>query len=274
MSDTTRQDPLLDELIQRDLLTSEQIQEVQEEHERTRKSIRELIVDMEVLAEDQLLEIIAGYLGSHIVDLKTAAIPPDVIRSLPTSVARMYNILPIEADPDSVVLATSELLSPEIIDELRFVLTRDVTFVVTSAEYIRAALNDHYGDASESVSDMLSALEVELEDAGSVIEAGGKEGDEINLEEAANLAPVVRFVNLVLYQAVQDRASDIHFGPFENDFRIRYRVDGALYEMAPPPKHLALPVISRIKVVSGLNIAERRLPQDGQIQVHMGGTFC
>ena len=121
-------------------------------------------------------------------------------------------------------------------------------------------LNESYGDESESVTDMLSALESELEDAGDVITTGDSEAAEIDLEHAANAAPVIKFVNLVLYQAVQDRASDIHFEPFEDEFRIRYRVDGALYEMAPPGKNLALPVISRIKVISGLNIAERRLP--------------
>src|SRR5213076_1492562 len=87
----------------------------------------------------------------------------------------------------------------------------------------------------------------------------------------ANEAPIVRFVNLVLFQAVQDRASDIHFEPFENEFKIRYRVDGALYEMSPPPRHLALPVISRLKVMANMNIAERRLPQDGRIQKHIAG---
>src|SRR5436853_1996681 len=94
---------------------------------------------------------------------------------------------------------------------------------------------------------------------------------EAGVEAEANATPIIRFVDLILYQAIQDRASDIHFEPFEDEFKIRYRVDGALYEMAPPPKHLALPVISRIKVMSNLNIAERRLPQDGRIQLNIGG---
>jgi type IV pilus assembly protein PilB len=105
------------------------------------------------------------------------------------------------------------------------------------------------------------------------VETATKGGDKgaTALADLANQAPIVRFVNLILYQAIQDRASDIHFEPFEDEFKIRYRVDGALYEMAPPPKHLALPVISRIKVLSNLNIAERRLPQDGRIQIHLAG---
>src|SRR5205085_9871932 len=92
-----------------------------------------------------------------------------------------------------------------------------------------------------------------------------------DLESLANETPIIKFVNLVLFQAVQDRASDIHFEPFETEFRIRYRVDGALYEMSPPPKHLALPVTSRIKVMANLNISERRMPQDGRINFNMGG---
>ncbi len=120
---------------------------------------------------------------------------------------------------------------------------------------------------------MLSALESELEEAGDLLDLPHERGkrDHRARADGATRRPVIRFVNLVLYQAVQDRASDIHFEPFENEFKIRYRVDGALYEMAPPPKHLALPVTSRIKVISGLNIAERRLPQDGRIQLTIAG---
>jgi type IV pilus assembly protein PilB len=98
-------------------------------------------------------------------------------------------------------------------------------------------------------------------------------GDEeaANVEAEANATPIIRFVDLILFQAIQDRASDIHFEPFEYEFKIRYRVDGALYEMAPPPRHLALPVISRVKVMANMNIAERRLPQDGRIQKNIAG---
>ncbi|MBU0677796.1 MAG: type II secretion system ATPase GspE [Verrucomicrobia bacterium] len=264
------QDPLLMELQGRGLLRPGQADEVMEEHGRTGRPIREIVVDLDIVTQQSLLELIADQLGTTIIDLTSLEIPPEALKSLPGSVARMYSVIPIEGDSQAVTLATFELLSPEIVDELTFVLTRDVTFVVASETSIKTALKQYYGDTSESVSDMLSELESELEDAGDLIELS--RGDNlIELEQAASAAPVVRFVNLVLYQAVQDRASDIHFEPFEHEFKIRYRVDGALYEMAPPPKHLALPVISRIKVISGLNIAERRLPQDGRIQLGIGG---
>src|SRR5260370_3888494 len=110
----------------------------------------------------------------------------------------------------------------------------------------------------------------QLGEAGDLLQL--REGDGAGAVEAeANATPIIRFVDLILYQAIQDRASDIHFEPFENEFKIRYRVDGALYEMSPPPRPLALPVISRLKVMSNMNIAERRLPQDGRIQKHIAG---
>src|SRR2546422_5269861 len=110
----------------------------------------------------------------------------------------------------------------------------------------------------------------QLGEAGELLQL--REGDGAAAVEAeANATPIIRFVDLILYQAIQDRASDIHFEPFENEFKIRYRVDGALYEMAPPPRHLALPVLSRVKVMGNMNIAEHRLPQDGRIQKNIAG---
>ncbi len=270
MSDAEFKDPFLQQLVDDGLINRQQAEEVADEHERTGKPVREVLIDMEIIDEMTLLQAIASHLGTRVIDLSRTEISPFVLKSIPASVARMYNVVPIEADAHSATLATYDLLTPDVVDELNFVLTRDVSFVVARESDIRTYLNQHYGDASESVNDMLSALESELEHVGETVgHAGGDQTAEI--EEMANQAPVIRFVNLVLFQAVKDRASDIHFEPFETEFKIRYRVDGALYEMAPPPKHLALPVISRIKVISGLNIAERRLPQDGRIQLPVGG---
>ncbi len=264
-------DALLQELADQGLVTPAQADEVRDEHERTGKPVREVLIDMDIISEEKLLDVIAGQLGTTIVSLKDMDIPATVVKIVPASVARMYSVIPTQVGSNSVTLATFDLLSPEVTDELAFVLTRDISFVVATEEEIKNYLTRYYGDESESVSDMLSALESELKDAGDLIEAAKRGEDIASLEQAASSTPVVRFVNLVLYQAVQDRASDIHFEPFENEFKIRYRVDGALYEMAPPPKHLALPVTSRIKVISGLNIAERRLPQDGRIQLTIAG---
>ena len=271
MADLQYTDPLLQALTEEDLIEAFQAEEILDEHQRTGKPVRQLLVDMEILPEQQMLEVIARQLGTHVISLVALDLQASVIKAIPASVARMYNVIPTEATSSSVTLATFDLLNPEVVDELRFVLTRDLIFVLAPEDEIRTYLNRFYGDESESVGEMLSALEGELREAGDILKVGEKGDDLAKLEQAASATPVVRFVNLVLYQAVQDRASDIHFEPFENEFKIRYRVDGALYEMAPPPKHLALPVTSRIKVISGLNIAERRLPQDGRIQLSIAG---
>jgi type IV pilus assembly protein PilB len=154
-------------------------------------------------------------------------------------------------------------------EDLRFALGKDIHVVVSPSDQIEDLIKQHYGTDTTSMDEVLK----QLGQAGELLSVSdGREGDgEAAVEAEANATPIIRFVDLILYQAIQDRASDIHFEPFENEFKIRYRVDGALYEMSPPPRHLALPVISRLKVMANMNIAERRLPQDGRIQKHIAG---
>ncbi len=262
-------EPLLQLMEEHELVPPEQLRALQQQHADTGKPLRALVLDLGVLNEDQLLELIAGYQGTRVINLPATDIPPDVIHSVPASVARMYNCVPVESTGNTVELAVFDLVSPQVMDELMFVLTRDVTFVLAREEDVKNSINQFYGDDSDAVNDMLSLLENEIEEVSERLSVA--EDDEKGIEDAAGSKPVVQFVNLVLFQAVNDRASDIHFEPFEKEFKIRYRVDGALYEMSPPPRRLATPIISRIKVMSGLNIAERRLPQDGRIQINVGG---
>ena len=269
---TSYTDALLLLVVDKALVSAEQAEDIQEEHRHTGKPVRGILLDMQVVSEDKLLEVIAEYLGVRVVNLPATDIPPDVIHSVPASVARMYNAVPVSAGSNSVELAVYDMLTPQVMDELAFVLTSDVTFALARQEDVTTYINQFYGDDSDTVNEMLSALESEFDSNLDGI-ASGEEDDLKGIEEVAGSTPVIRFVNLVLYQAVNDRASDIHFEPFEKEFKIRYRVDGALYEMAPPPKRLAMPIISRIKVMSGLNIAERRLPQDGRIQLSIGGRL-
>ncbi len=270
MPDATPSEPILQLLESHGLVNADQIQEIADEHQRSGKPMREIVMNMEILPEDTLLELIAESLGSRVINLPATDIPPDVVHAIPASVARMYMVVPVEKGMNSVTLATSNLVNPATLDELMFVLSRDVSLVLAREDDIRVCVNQFYGDDSASVNDMLNALESEIESSDALLELSTAQ-DERGIQEAAGSAPVIRFVNLVLYQAVEARASDIHFEPFESEFKIRYRVDGALYELAPPPKRLALPVISRLKVMSGLNIAERRLPQDGRIQITIAG---
>ena len=263
-------DPLLELVEDQGILSEEQIQKLQDEHESSGRPVRNLLVSMGFIDEDRILEVISGYLGVEVINLPATDIPPDVVHSVPASVARMYNVMPVSMGVNSITLAVFDLISPQIMDELMFVLTCDVLIVLAHEEDVTTFIHQFYGDDSDAVKDMLSDLESKIEEAGKTLDFNDEDDDK-GIEEVAGSTPVIKFVNLVLYQAVNDRASDIHFEPFEKDFRIRYRVDGALYEMAPPPRRLALPLISRIKIMSDLNIAERRLPQDGRIQLSIGG---
>ena len=270
MPDVLSSEPILQLLESHGLVTADQIQEITDEHQRSGKPMREIVMNMEIVPEDTLLAMAADSLGTRVINLPATDIPPDVVHAIPASVARMYMVVPVEKGMNSITLAAYDLINPATLDELMFVLSRDVSLVLAREEDVRVCVNQFYGDDSASVSEMLNALESEIESSDKLLELGATQ-DERGIQEAAGSAPVIRFVNLVLYQAVEARASDIHFEPFEAEFKIRYRVDGALYELTPPPRRLALPVISRLKVMSGLNIAERRLPQDGRIQITIAG---
>ena len=159
MADAEYKDPLLQQLFDDQQVTPKQAEELLDEHERMGKPIRELLVDLDIMTEDAVLETIARVLGTEVADIVHMEIPNEVIRTVPASVARMYNVVPIKMDNQSIEFATFDILSPEVIDELAFVLTRDVTFVVAREADIKGFLTQFYGDDSESVTDMLSALE-------------------------------------------------------------------------------------------------------------------
>src|SRR5208282_683537 len=171
-----------------------------------------------------------------------SAVPPDA--------ARMYKCLPVGVTATSVQIALADPLDPTTVDQLAYVIRKEIIPVVADPVAIEKAVSKYYGDSQSSVADIIKELGQDNEIAREAAEAAAS-GAANDLTNLANETPIIRFVNLVLFQAIQDRASDIHFEPFEDEFKIRYRVDGALYEMSPPPKHLALPVISRLKVMSG-----------------------
>ena len=259
-------DPVLEAVHSAGLLDDTACDEILEEKNRSAKDTRDIIVDAGYLSEDDLLNALSAGSGIDVTTIADADIPVETVQAVKDSVAKMYGIMPIEATPTSVTLATYTIPSPVVSDELSFVLGKEISFVLARKEEVLGCISRYYGGSDSAVDDFLSIAEFESNAAGGFDDAM----DEKQMAEAASSAPVVRFVNLVLNQAVQARASDIHFEPFEKEFKIRYRVDGALYEMTAPPRNLATPVISRIKVMSNLNIAERRLPQDGRIELPVG----
>jgi type IV pilus assembly protein PilB len=267
MSDVSS-NPLLALIQERGLVDDLQLEEVMQEHLRSGKPTIQILQDFSLLDLDTILQIVAEHLGTEVVDLRDVEIASDALQTVPGTAARMHQCIPVGLYGSTVRVALADPLNPAVIDELNYLTGKEVQIVVADPGQIEKAINKHYGEESESVSDILKELGADADIAKEVTEVGT---GQFNLEDLANEAPIIKFVNLVLYQAVQDRASDIHFEPFEDEFKIRYRVDGALYEMTPPPKHLALPVTSRIKVMANLDIAERRLPQDGRISINLGG---
>ncbi|MDB6022582.1 MAG: type secretion system protein [Pedosphaera sp.] len=261
--------PLLELVKEKGLIDDLQFDEVQAELGRSAKSVIQILQDFGILDLDSILQMVADYLGSEVVSLRNVEYTPDLLQTIPGNTARMYQCVPVQLNGSNLQVAFVDPLSPERAGELGFVIRKDVQMVVADPVEITKAIEKYYGADTESVSDMLKDLGSDA-DLAAEADAAASSGNAAILVDVANEVPIVRFVNLVLFQAVQDRASDIHFEPFEDEFKIRYRVDGALYEMAPPPKHLALPVVSRIKVMANLNISERRLPQDGRISLNLG----
>jgi type IV pilus assembly protein PilB len=266
-------DPLLALVKERGLIDDLQLDEVIAENNKTGKPMGQILTDARILDLDTQLNIIAEHLGTEVVTgVKDLEIKPEVIEAIPPATARMYQCLPLELIGNSLRVALADPLNPAIVDEVGFIVRKELQVVVADPAAVVAALSKYYAEKAESFDDILS--EMTAGDADAVQElaaAAGKEESADALASMANETPIIRFVNLILYQAVQDRASDIHFEPFEDEFKIRYRVDGALYEMAPPPRYLAMPVISRIKILANLNISERRLPQDGRISMSLAG---
>ena len=240
----------------------EQLDAVAEECERSGKSAFEVISNFGLFTRADLLQCMADNLGSYVWDPKSFGdISRDVIEKVDLNLARTHQVIPLRYDDSGIELAMRRPLDYQTVEALRFILNKDIVPVPCDPDIFDGELERYYPEKVDSVADIVAEFNINPEE----IE---EEGDD---EDLANAAPIIKFVDAVIKQAVHDKASDIHFEPFEKNFRIRYRVDGALYEMPPPPRSLAAPVISRIKIISGLNISERRRPQDGRIQMKVNG---
>lgn len=212
-----------------------------------------------VMPEAQFYETIASMFGVETVNLDGFEPPDSLLEMLPANIATAHRAVPVEWDGMSLKVALEDPFQHQAVEDIRFAIGTETRLVIAPVDQVYDFLRKHYSRGAGEMKNVLHELELDAEAA------------EMSAEAAAASAPIIKYVDLVMKQAIQDRASDIHFEPFEHDFKIRYRVDGALYEMAPPPRHLASPVISRVKVMSNLNIAERRLPQDGRIQREVAG---
>jgi type IV pilus assembly protein PilB len=257
---------VLDLFVDQNVLQKTQADDVLTEAQQNGKTIVQAMVDGGFMDEAGFYRTVAEGIGAEFIDLNDREIGPEVVKIVPAGLARLHRALPVELVDGTLRVALADPLEPRTAEDLRFALGRDIEVVVAPVEQIEERIKIFYGSDTSSMEEVLK----QLGEVGELMQL--REGDGATGAEAeANATPIIRFVDLILYQAIQDRASDIHFEPFENEFKIRYRVDGALYEMAPPPRHLAPPVISRVKVMANMNIAERRLPQDGRIQKNIAG---
>jgi len=252
--------------VEHQVLQPSQAEDVLNEASLNGKSIAQAMVDSGFVDEHGFYRTIAEALGAEYVDLSDIKVPAAVLKLIPSGLARLHRALPIGLSGNTLRIALADPLSPTAAEDLRFALGKDVEVVVAPTDQIEERIKENYGSDTASMDEVLK----QLGEAGEMLQIRGDD-NAAAVEAEANATPIIRFVDLILYQAIQDRASDIHFEPFEHEFKIRYRVDGALYEMSPPPRHLALPVISRVKVMANMNIAERRLPQDGRIQKNIAG---
>jgi type IV pilus assembly protein PilB len=262
--------PLLSLVREQGLVDDLQYEEVVSELKRSGTPVVQLLQDFGIMKLDDILHVMANYLGTKVVSLHNSEFSADLLKVIPPNIVRMYHCVPVAENNGTVQVALADPLDLARADEIHFAIKREVQVVVADPAEVEKIINQYYGqEESEDFSKILKELGADQNIARGVSEASAMD-DERLIANLANEAPIIKFVNLVLFQAIQDRASDIHFEPFETEFHIRYRVDGALYEMSPPPKHLALPVISRLKIMSNLNISERRLPQDGRISYSVG----
>jgi len=244
----------------RSLIDDALSQDILAEVGQSGKTIAEVLADFEVIQHrDDIWPIIASELHTSMVDLRDWNPSEALLALVPAGTARLHGALPVNFNENGLYVVLVDPLNPQTAEDLHFALGREINVVVAPDYLVEAKINECYGGEGKAMEDILNQFIVASESLSVT-----------DLESEANSAPIIRYVDLVLYQAIKEKASDIHFEPFEKDFRIRYRVDGALYEMAPPPIHLALPIISRVKVMANMNIAERRLPQDGRIVKQVG----
>ena len=258
-------------LVERKFITRDQLETLLEEQKkRPGELLGRIAESMNLINDEQLIEALAEQMGMQAVSLGEITIPPDVLAYVTEPMAQLYRIVPLSFRDNVLTVAMCDPQKLQILDELRNFLGYETRGVVASERDIVAALNRYYSTA-ESVEDIIGDLENDAELKEALEGARSGAYDLTKSEELADSAPVRKLLNMIMLLAIKDRASDMHFEPFEDEFKVRIKADGVLFEMVPPPKHLAFAITTRIKVMANLDIAERRLPQDGRIELTIGG---
>jgi type IV pilus assembly protein PilB len=245
---------------------------LEEQKHRPGELLGQIAISKGWITDEELAQALAEQMGMQVVNLSEAVISPDVLTQITEPMAQLYRIIPLSFEDNTLTIAMSEPQKLSVIDELRSFLGCHVKAKVCTEIELTKALERYYSVAGETVETLIADMEqdIALNAAVEVIEKKGAI-DLTSAEAMAESAPVRKLLNMVLLMGIRDHASDLHFEPFEHEFKIRIRADGVLYEMVPPPRHLALAITTRIKVMANLDIAERRVPQDGRIRLSVGG---
>ncbi|MCG3178657.1 MAG: hypothetical protein BIFFINMI_00985 [Phycisphaerae bacterium] len=270
-SDRYRGRPIGRVLFKMGKLSKEQLEEAMAIQKQKRGPLGQILIDLGYLTDQDLVLAMAAQAGMEISQTDRIEPTPEVIEKIPAQMANTYKVVPMDYQAEGNLL-TVAIASPDnfrATDDLKTLMGYNVKAVVVRPEVIDKALAAYYSEGGESIQDVLDEMSgdemlTEIADRGESI-------DLATLRDLVESSPVKKLLNLVLLQAIRDKASDIHFEPFENEFKMRYRIDGVLYEMVPPPRHIAVAIASRIKVMAQLDIAERRMPQDGRIELMVNG---
>ncbi|MFH1238586.1 MAG: type IV-A pilus assembly ATPase PilB [bacterium] len=258
-------------LVEVGIITEEQLQEALEEQKKSGGRLGQNLMALGYITEEIMSAFVGKQLGIPYVSLSEYEnIPPEVVKSVPEDIARHQTLIPISREENTLTIAMSDPLNVFTTDDLRVITGCEIKVVISSEAEIKAAIEKYYGSKG-SMEDVLKTME-QQDTGGASLELVETEKEEIDLaamEAASEDAPVVKIVNLVLTGAVKAGASDIHIEPYEKSLRTRYRIDGVLHEVSSPPKRMQAAVVSRIKIMAQLDIAERRLPQDGRIKIRV-----
>ncbi|MDO4574580.1 MAG: ATPase, T2SS/T4P/T4SS family [Planctomycetia bacterium] len=263
-------------LVDLGFITDDQLDMLREQKNmRPGDMLGQIAISMGLVNDDQLIQALGEQLGMKTVSLANVQLDANVLAIMTEEMAQNYKVIPLSLDKENneLTIAMAQPQNLYVCDELRNFLGYNINPLVATEAEVAKALDKYYTPGSESVESIIAALESDedLNNLTKEVEKTGGAIDLTSLEAMADAAPVRKLLNMVILMAIRDRASDIHFEPFETEFKIRIRADGQLYELVPPPRHLAFAITTRIKVMANLDIAERRLPQDGRIELTVGG---
>ena len=259
-------------LVEMGAVTQDQVREALEIKRRKGGATGAVLVELGYCADSDISMALAVQSGMKIVSIDDIEIQPDVISKIDGLTARTYRIVPVSFSSGRLTVAMGDPENFRTLDDLHFLLGMEIEGAVADPAAIQRALDKYYKEGGGSIEDVMGELEDLNAQFFSPQGDANMSFDLSDLQQMSDSQPVKKLLNLVLLQAIRDKASDIHFEPFEDEFKMRYRIDGVLYEMVPPPRHIAMAVASRIKVMANLDIAERRLPQDGRIELNVAGN--